>query len=77
VDFVITRPEGNVGVLIDEGPAGGADTARHLRFMHAHGHLLVGLPSGGVGATTGPVVQSERVPAWRIKAAERVPELTC
>jgi len=77
VDFVVTGPEGNIAVLIDEGPEAGADAARHLRLMHARGDLLVGLPSGGLGAKAGPVVRTVRVPAWRIHASERVPGLTC
>ncbi|MEC4014972.1 caspase, EACC1-associated type [Streptomyces sp. H27-D2] len=77
VDFVVTVHGENIAVLIDEGPAEGEDHARHLRLTHARGDLLVGLPSGGIGAKPGPVARSVRVPAWQITAGERLPGLTC
>ncbi|WP_051837426.1 caspase, EACC1-associated type [Streptomyces sp. NRRL F-2580] len=74
VDLLFTADGANTAVLIDTGPQHGQDPERHLRLTHARGDLLVGLPSGGLGAKTGPVERTVRVPAWRILAGDRALE---
>ncbi|WP_078589089.1 MULTISPECIES: DEAD/DEAH box helicase [Streptomyces] len=82
VDFVVTTRgqvsgnDENVVLIIDEGPRNDEEPARHLRLTQARCELLVGLPSGGVGAKSAPVTRSIRIPAWRILAGTGVPGLT-
>ncbi|MEU3560277.1 AAA domain-containing protein [Kitasatospora sp. NPDC006786] len=82
VDFVITTRDPvsgndeNVVLVIDEGPRYDEEPGRHLRLAQARCDLLVGLPSGGVGAKSAPVTRSIRIPAWRILAGTGVPGLT-
>ncbi|MEV7597054.1 AAA domain-containing protein [Kitasatospora sp. NPDC089797] len=82
VDFVVTTRDPvsgndeNVVLVIDEGPRDDEEPGRHLRLTQAHCDLLVGLPSGGVGAKSAPVARSIRIPAWRILAGTGVPGLT-
>ncbi|MFD8752905.1 AAA domain-containing protein [Kitasatospora sp. NPDC059577] len=82
VDFVVTTrdpvsgDDENVVLVIDEGPRDDEGPGRHLRLAQARCDLLVGLPSGGVGAKSAPVARSIRIPAWRILAGTGVPGLT-
>ncbi|WP_405007696.1 AAA domain-containing protein [Kitasatospora purpeofusca] len=82
VDFVATTrdpasgSDTNVVLMIDEGPREAEEEARHLRLAQARCDLLLGLPSGGTGAKSGPVTHSIRVPAWRVLAGTGVPGLT-
>ncbi|MEU7260431.1 AAA domain-containing protein [Streptomyces rimosus] len=68
IDLLFTAPVGNTAVLVDTGAPPGRAPARHLRLLHERARLLIGLPSGGLGAKAGSVERVVRVPAWRILA---------
>jgi hypothetical protein len=72
IDLLFTAAAGNIAVLIDTGPLPGRDPARHLRLLHERASLLIGLPSGGLGAKAGSVERVLRIPAWRVLAGPHV-----
>lgn len=72
IDLLFTAAAGNIAVLIDTGPLPGRDPARHLLLLHERASLLIGLPSGGLGAKAGSVERVLRIPAWRVLAGPHV-----
>lgn len=73
-DVLVGTAEGGTAVLLDRGPAAGADAASHLRRMMERCHLLEGLqPDTASGI--GPVTRVLRVPAWRVRSGEAIPGL--